>query len=286
MRNVLSHLYKKLFHQGSHLTSEDGIYGGSFVAVGYPKVGNTWLRVTLGAYLQKHYRLAEMPLMDLGEFRALHDAGCRAIGNFTHAPLEWASQTADDLSYDSVVKPFEASRVLFLARNPLDTLVSSYMQERYRNKSTPFTGTLEEFLEHPVFGLEKLLKFYQIWFEGKEHVAGFYLWRYESAKASPESSFLQVLEFLGEDIDTESLQAAVQYASFDNLKNLEASKSDALVYKSSGLSIFGSEPTENNDARHVRKGEVGGYKREISQELADRLEKRIQLELPEYFGYR
>lgn len=109
----------------------------TFSAVGYPKVGNTWLRITLGRYLQTVYGLTEMPLMDSAEFPDLASAGCKTIGEFTHSPLEWTSQCESDLTYESVVLPFHGQRVVLLVRHPLDVLVSQYMQERFRKNTTP-----------------------------------------------------------------------------------------------------------------------------------------------------
>ncbi len=257
----------------------------NFVAVGYPKVGNTWLRFTLGRYLYTRYQLPEMPLMDPAEFPLLSTAGCRAVGDFTHHPLEWTRQTADELTFDSVVGSFQEDRVVLLVRNPLDTLVSLYMQERYRNAQAPFAGSLVEFIEHPVFGLEKLLRFYQIWLEGKEKVAGFAFWRYEDARLDPAGSFQRFLEFLGEDIDQSALNEAVEFASFENLKALETSGRKDIVYKSSGLYVFGSTSNGNPNALHVRKGKVAGYRDELPPDLVAELEQRVKAEMPALFGY-
>lgn len=257
----------------------------NFVAVGYPKVGNTWLRITLGRYLYKRYELSEMPLMDPAEFQLLWKTGCHAIGDFTHHPLEWTIQTAHDLTHDNVAGTFQKDRVLLLARNPLDTLVSLYMHERYRNERAPFTGSLEEFIEHPVFGLEKLLKFYRIWLEGKNDVADFYLWRYEDARQDPLGSFERLLGFLGEEVDPTALHDAVEFASFENLKALEASGRKDIVFKSSGFYVFGSNPTDNPNARHIRKGQIAGYKNELAPNVVAELEQRVNAEMPAFFGY-
>jgi hypothetical protein len=257
----------------------------NFVAVGYPKVGNTWLRITLGRYLYVRYQLPEMPLMDPAEFPILSKAGCHAIGDFTHHPLEWTKQTADDLTLDSVVRHFQDDRVLLLVRNPLDTLVSFYMQERYRNAQDPFTGSLVEFIEHPVLGLEKLLKFYQVWQEGAEKVAGFSFWRYEDARLDPAGCFGRFLEFLGEEVDPSALDDAVEFASFENLKALETSGQKDIVYKSSGLYVFGSTSNDNPNALHVRKGKIAGYRDELPPALVAELEQRVKAEMPALFGY-
>jgi len=284
MKNWLKSLRKSCVKKQKEVLPGNAIVR-KFVAVGYPKVGNTWLRITLGRYLYKRYNLSEMPLMDLAEFQLLLNAGCHTIGDFTHHPLEWTKQTANDLTHNNVVAPFQKDRVILLTRNPLDTLVSLYMQERYRNEQSPFTSSLEEFIEHPVFGLEKLLKFYHIWLEGKDNVADFHLWRYEDARQNPLGTFKRLLEFLGEELDSTALHDAVEFASFENLKALEASNRRDIVFKSSGLYVFGSTPAENPNAFHIRKGEVAGYKNELAPDVVAKLEQRVKAEMPAFFGY-
>lgn len=284
MRNWLKSLRKSCDTKQKEILPGNDILR-NFVAVGYPKVGNTWLRITIGYYLYKHYSLSEMPLMDREEFQLLLNAGCHAIGDFTHYPLEWSKQTADDLTHANVVAPFKKDRVLLLTRNPLDTMVSLYMQERYRNEQTPFTGSLEEFIEHPVFGLEKLLKFYHLWLEGKDEVADFYLWRYEDARLEPLRYFKLLLEFLRVEVEPAVLNEAIDFASFENLKALEASGRNDIVYKSSGLYVFGSTPTDNPNALHIRKGQIAGYKDELAPDVVVELEQRVKTEMPAFFGY-
>jgi hypothetical protein len=256
----------------------------TFTAIGYPKVGNTWLRITLGRYLAERYRLETVPLMDAPEFPLLSKAGCRAIGEFTHRPLEWTSQTARDLSFANVVEPFTARPVLLLTRYPLDAVVSFYMQERYRDPSTAFDGSIADFLEHPVFGLDKVIRFHQVWDEGRRH-ATVHLWRYEDAIADAAKQFERVLSFLGEPVEQRSVAAAVKAASFENLRALEVSGQQPR-YKSSDLPIFAVGDPSNENALHNRRGLAGGYRDEIPAALIPALEERIARDMPAWFGYQ
>lgn len=256
----------------------------TFAAVGYPKVGNTWLRITLGRYLQRVYGLSEMPLMDSAEFPLLASAGCKAIGEFTHFPLEWTSQRESDLTSENVVLPFRRQRVVLLVRHPLDVLVSQYMQERFRNKVTPFSGSLLDFIEHPVFGIGKLIRFYRLWADARKDVPDLHVWRYEVARLRPADSLAEVLRFLGEEVKADALGEAVDFASFENLSTMERSGKRDIVYKSSGLFVFGSEADGNPNAMHVRKGVVGGYRDELTPEDAARFEARVRSEMPPLFG--
>ena len=256
----------------------------AFVAVGYPKVGNTWLRLTLGYYLQLRYQLKDLPLMDSGDSQPLLATGASAVGEFTHAPLEWDAQQASDLTEDNVIGPFAGRRVLFLTRYPLDTLVSLFMQQRHRTQHAPFTGSIADFVADPVFGIEKLLRFHQLWARGAAATAGFHLWRYEDALANPRASFEAVLRFLGEPVDEAAVTHAVERSSFENVRALETSGKQP-VYKSSNLAIFATGDPSNPNALHTRKGRAGGYRDELPRDLSEALERRISAEMPAMFQY-
>jgi hypothetical protein len=222
--------------------------------------------------------------MDVAEFATLSEKGCKAIGNFTHAPLEWTTQMANDLTYHNVVAPFRPLKVVFLTRYPLDTLVSFYMHERYQRARSAYTGSLIEFIDDPVFGLEKLLTFHRLWAKGKDTVAQFFLWRYEDALTNSLQQLGRLLEFLGEPVQSNLVARAVAFASFDNMRALELSRTQP-VYKSSGFRIFATGDNSNPDALHVRKGKAGGYRDEIAPAMVKDLEHRISIGMPEYFGY-
>lgn len=256
----------------------------TFAAVGYPKVGNTWLRVTLGKYLQLTYGLAELPLLDRGDFPALRAARCHAVGEFTHAPLEWTVQTAADLSVENVVAPFREQKVILLVRHPLDTLVSLYMQQRYRARGNRYTGDIESFLRDPIFGLDKLIQFHRIWADSCAQISAFQLWRYEDTRRDPAASFRKVIEFLGLPVHMENIAASIEFASFDSMRSMELSGATPR-YKSSGFGIFATGDQSNPDALHVRKGAVGGYRDELAPSLTYKLEQVLTSRMPAMFGY-
>ena len=256
-----------------------------FVAVGYPKTGNTWARVMLGKYIQLAYDLPFMPLFDPGEKGELERAGYQGpFGTFTHAPLVWTGQTASDLTYDNVVAPFRKQMVILIIRHPLDVLVSAFMHNLYQATVSRYPGSIEQFIEDPVFGLDKLLRFYQLWATYCDKVRGFLIWRYEDARAQASEHLLSLLKFLGLQPRELLIKRAVEFASFENMQRLERS-GEPPRYKSSGFAIFATGSRDNLNAYHVRKGKIRGYRDEISEEFAKRMEIRIATEMPACFGY-
>ena len=113
-------LLRKLFKEDSGLL------------ISYPKSGRTWLRLLLA---------------DLScNVKAVH-AGS-SISHGTH--------------FNSIsLLGFPASKpVLFLFRNPLDVVVSSWFQYCYRINKEPEIN-FKDFIRSPLYGFEKILNFHQ-----------------------------------------------------------------------------------------------------------------------------
>ena len=258
----------------------------TFVAVGYPKVGNTWLRMTLGRYVQKLANLPELPLFEPNDAEELTRAiGSQAAGYFTHAPLEWDTQVASDLGFDNTVRPFADQKVILLTRHPLDALVSHFMHNRKKlNESDRFPDSLIDFVNHPVFGLEKFLQFHELWQSNRGRVDALLVWRYEDARSDPVAALKRTVDFLGWAWDDSVARDAVEYASFENMQKLERG-SQSIVYRSSGFKVFGEGDAKDPDAYHVRKGRVQGFRDELSADIIMKLESDIKKRLFEAYGY-
>lgn len=252
--------------------------------VGFPKTGNTWLRYMLGRYVQLTCGLAEMPLFDATDFWGRCERFCVGPAmQFTHRPLLWRDQRAEDLDHAAVIRPFRHKRVVLLVRHPLDTLVSLWMQRQHRGDGN-YSGSLVEMLDDPVWGIEKFLRFYTLWFQHRDEVGGVRLVRYEDMRADPHSMFAGILDYLAIPRRDDALLQAVADADFDSMRKVEQSASIP-KYRSSGFSIFGSEGATNAEALHVRRGKVGGYADYIGPGDAERLLTLIGERLPTYFGY-
>ena len=125
---------------GLRLGRRRGAAQRNFAAIGYPKVGNTWLRMMLGHYVRALHGLAEMPLFEPSDLAPLADAGVAARGEFTHWPLTWQDQTSGHLGVENVIEPFRDINVILLVRDPLDTMVSLYMQMRFQRHAQVYSG--------------------------------------------------------------------------------------------------------------------------------------------------
>lgn len=255
------------------------------VVVGYPKTGNTWLRFMLGSYLRVAHGLAETPLFD--EFDALGRAvryGSLPGIAVTHHPLVWHEQTADDLSRANVVDPFRAKTVVLIVRHPLDALVSAWHQARNREQP-PYDGTVADFIDDDVYGYEKLARFYSIWRGAHDEGVPVSLVRYEDMRSDAGRELRRVLAVLGvRRPDEHAVAAAVADASFESMQRLELSGAQPR-YASSGFAVFATGDPSNPNALHVRRGEVGGYRTEVGEDVIARYAQRIEDDFGSWFEY-
>jgi hypothetical protein len=273
-RSLLIRLLRKL---NRHRTTD-------LYFVGFPKTGNTWMVYMLGRYVQLLCGLSDLPLFDTTDNMGRCQRFCVGPSmQFTHRPLLWHNQRAADLDYGKVIRPFEDKRVVLLIRHPLDTLVSLWMYRQHRSVWN-YTGDLTNFLEDPVWGIEKYFRFYTLWYEHHSQVKDFLLLRYEDMRADPHAAFARLLQFLSIPQREHELHQAVADSDFERMKKVEQS-GDAPRFRSSGYSIFGSADRKNPDAFHVRRGKVGGFRDYLQEQDADRLLASINRGLPAFFGY-
>jgi sulfotransferase family protein len=271
---VLARVLRKVNH---HRTTE-------LYFVGYPKTGNTWLRYMLGRYTQLVCGLPELPLFDATDRLGRCERFCVGPAmQFTHRPLLWGNQKASDLDFGNVIHPFESKRIVLIIRHPLDTMVSHWMQRKHR-MNKPYEKSLIEFIDDPVWGIEKFFDFYSLWFNYRDKPNGFLLIRYEDMRADPAPVFTNLLKFLGISMQEKYVQQAVQDADFDVMKKIEVF-GHGPKYRWSGKSIFASGDISNPDALHVRRGEVGGFVNYLETSATERLVADIEKKLPVFFGY-
>jgi len=212
------------------------------------KSGRTWLRVLIHRALALHF---DVPF-DVERMGRDRDDVPFLV--FTH---ELASHVRDDppgcrLLGRSLVPNSIAARkkVLLLARDPRDVIVSSFFHKTKRSKR--IDCTLSEFIRHPRYGIEGIVWVLNQWrARFREHPDCLWL-SYEAMQADPAAELARVLAFLEVDASPETIAEAVAFASFDNMKQGEASgtfQSDRLQPGDA------SDP----DSYKVRKGKVRGY---------------------------
>jgi len=258
---------------------------GSYV-VSYPKSGTTWLRVMLGKYVQLltgRHEDSPLPLFDQFE-----DIGPQLpLIQFTHGLLKMTAQTGANLTRENLITPYRPYQIVLLVRNIPDVLVSNYWHMKTRG-NPPYPDEISEFIRDPIYGVEKAASFLRLWSEGADMVRKFKLIRYEDLRHKTLEEFKRLLKFWQMPIQEDYISQSLAFSEFDNMRKLESDnkQSKRLVYRSSGLPIFGTGDTnKTSESFHVRKGLVGGYAEYLSEKDIRFLKETMRGKIPKMYGY-
>lgn len=208
-------------------------YHGTLLS--FPKSGRTWLRVMfdgLGARLEYTH----------GEGGAGHKG---------------AMHMNEMQFFD---KWLRRKHVIFLHRDPRDTVVSGYFHSRFRLQN--FSGELSDFLRDPRHGLDKVCKFNVGWMERGMGRPNFLSVSYEALRADTAGEMIRCMEFLGRPAERARVQAVVQECAFENMQRAEG----AMKFKDSYGQLLAPADPSNPNSFKVRKGKVGGFKESLSEE--------------------
>ena len=177
---------------------------------------------------------------------------------FQHDGFEFHQRTKPphDFSYQRRVDKYGSDcRVVYLTRDPRDTMVSLYYQITGRLRPVfNFDGDISEFIRDDWFGAENLRKFRAMW----EQLCACDLAikvTYEEAHDNFEATLGRVLSHYGFNPSADDLARAKRAASFQNMKKVEQSE----TFPKNWL-------RPKNGAVKVRKGKVGGYADTLSTE--------------------
>ncbi len=254
--------------------------------ISYPKCGRTWLRLMIGKALALYFSLPEgEDVLLLNDLSTRHpNIPVIKVEHEDH-PMH---KTPQELQTSK--EHFRDKKVIFLVRDPRDVIISSYFEFKKRavlfgassakNQSPLTTSELSEFIFQPRGGFDTILKYYNIWAENRHVPKDFLLVRYEDVHRSPEAELQRVLNFLGlHEVPQDIVRAAVQYASFENMRRMEAEGR----FESSML-----KPGDQKDEESykTRRGEISGYKRYLKDSEIEVLNQKMRTQLSSFFGYQ
>ena len=233
--------------------------------VSYPKCGRTWLRVMLQKYAefightQKEFN--DRSIISIADNLAVkfeHD-----LGNWVPAPPK-----LENVVFNK--KKFKGKRVIFLVRDPRDVLVSSWYHLKFRENI--YRKDLSSFVKDDLTGLEKVVKFFNMWVENKSSLGKFLMLTYEDLHSNSISNFRKMLEFMEIDLDMEASEKAVEESRFDKMKKMESRGSLNEPWMKPGAKSLG-------ESMKVRKGKIGGFKKELSRKDIDHINVVIKEKL-------
>lgn len=240
----------------------------STFVVSFPKCGRTWVRLMLGYVIRSHFQLPvplhssdllfpnvlaeRMPgVLPPIKFEHDDDAFFKQPGELTRGKGEYAGH-----------------KVVFLARDPRDVVVSAYFHKLKRRNFPPidkrfaphvgYEGDLTDFIREDRGSLRTIVEYYDIWERNRAAVAGFLSVRYEDLVRDTRGQFCGLLDFLGmRDVAAAVIDEAVAFASFDNMRRME--EEDAF-----GSALLKPTIPGDVDSYKTRRGKIGGYRDVLS----------------------
>jgi len=252
--SVLDHWFSEMYR--SDVCSEGNAMAGNKlpkapvlgVVVSFPKAGRTWLRVMLD---------------ELGlPFDYRHDGS-------THSAAYKFSQIR------VCSKPlFHMYPVVFLSRDPRDTVVSGYF-ELTRRDELPYNGTISDFLRDPRHGIKKCILFNKTWLKVGSRLRRFLPITYEKLKAEPEAVLREIVDFVGAEVTDDAIARVVRENTFEKMRQREANGEYGRYKKK-----LTPRNKEDPESYKVRRGKIGGYVDYLSPEDLDYCDEML-----ERYGY-
>ena len=218
---------------------------------GYPKSGNTWVRFLIFNYfnlINNPNYLKTLTFDELNEIQSnVMDRGT-INNNLPGFPLFYRTHKV----YNDCYNLFDFK--IFVHRNPLDTLVSSYYF--YKNRSIPFNDE-EESVREKLNDINFYVRYkFPIWkdfFDKSMKIADFTI-NYSELKKDP----IKILSLLLKNIDVKycdnTLKNSVNLSSFQSIKNMSQNYNQ----------LYGNAPANGTFVgEFLRSGEDGQYKKEL-----------------------
>ncbi|CAO2813932.1 unnamed protein product [Amaranthus hypochondriacus] len=254
-----------------------------------PKTGTTWLKSLLYSVLNRsNYPSNNTPLLN----HHPHELICRLendiYGNAFDFPrphhlnqLPSPRLFHTHLSYSTLPESIKVSgcRVLYITRNPLDTLVSvmhfsmkPLKMEFGEDFELPsIEDYFEEFCEGKIWHGPFFDHVIEYWNKSLEQPNKVLFLKYEDLKEDPVCELKKVADFVGMPFSSTEenegvIHKIVGLCNIDNLKNLEVNKSGVINKFFEKKSFF-------------RKGEVGEWRNYFSSEMVERMKKLMDQKL-------
>jgi hypothetical protein len=255
--------------------------------VRHPKTGGTWLRVLITRLYAAKYGLPSRRVVRTDE---LHDLDARVpVFLSSSGYLSWERGWGDRVVSDRVLR---GKKLILLARHPGDIVVSWYLQFTRRTSAFKREMLLAEmehpidrdaidrwdFIRHPEIGLPRVIDYYNYWHGQIGRLPDALVVRYEDLRSDTAGWCERIGGFLGEDFRPEHIADAVDFASFDKLREKERSG----YFDNRSLTLRDADDPET---LKVRRGRVGGYRDDLTAEQVAWVDEQIETRLASAYGY-
>ena len=242
------------------------------VVVSFPKSGRTFVRAMLARLYQSRFGIDERDLLD---FRALVRAPAQVPRVlFTHAGD--AMRPPSEIAV--ALQDYGHARVVLLTRHPGDVAVSRYHHLKHRSRDRARRRLSDQPIETFVWsdqgGVPSIVQFLNH-FAALPSVT---ILRFEDFVSEPEDSLRKLAAAVGVESTDEDFADAAEFGKLANLRQREREG----YFRSARL-----RPTKASDQRSgkVRSGRSGGYRAELGDAEAARVDAYLAEHLNPVFGY-
>ncbi|MFB9150287.1 sulfotransferase domain-containing protein [Roseovarius ramblicola] len=253
--------------------------------VSWGKSGRTWFRVMLSRFYQLHFGLDTDYMLEFDNFHRLNPQAPKVL--FSHN-----NYIRDYTGHRDSLDHYKGRRLVLMVRDPRDVAVSQYFQWRYRmlprkkalNAYPPHGAEVDvfDFVCNPDCGIPRIVEAFNTWARAIPALGeDVLLVRYEDLRADPAAVLERVVSFTGLDPRPEHIEAARDYADYENMKKREASKEGM---RGSGQRVKPGDEG-NPDSFKVRRGKVGGYRDYFTPEQVQTVDAMVDGVLDPSFGY-
>lgn len=237
------------------------------ILVSPPGSGRTWL----AAMLSHYYHLTRGAPADLLIKQARFYAGLPDVRRYflAHPSQIWGERAAADAA-----KLHARKATLFLIRDPRDIAVTMHWHRWMRGGASSNCGSAPgrnarrlrfDDLAGAVVGvIRRLHQIEAVAVELPDHL----LLTYEGLRAAPEVNVSALIDAVERSVDRAAVAEAVAFCSFDRMKCLEREG----FFQARALQPGAADEPESFK---VRRGEVGGYRRYLSEAEAAMVDKLV-----------
>jgi len=249
-KNLLTEAEREMIDEISDRESPPVLFAG------HSKSGNTWLRFLIFNYYNIVNNDAEKTLtyselndeVQPDEIGALHIKSSELKGTPEGYPDFIRTHQRHKNDY------LVFNKVIYISRNPLDVLVSSYHFHIKNRPSRHNRGYLHNDIDaKTLFDLPIWIDHYES-YKTQERVLHV---TYEQLKRDAKQVLIDVLKYIGHnDINEEAIDKSVELSSFKSIKKMGRVNNQT----------HGMAPKEEYVGEFTRKGKVNGYKDELNVE--------------------
>lgn len=246
------------------------------VVISYPKSGRTFVRAMLARLFQRRFGVDERDLLEFPILKRAASGVPRVL--FTHA----GDAMRPPPQVDIIPAMYAGKKLALIARHPGDIAVSRYYHLRHRSRDKARRQLAEQPLASFIWadrgGIPSIVAFLNQFAALAHSRPGVTIVRFEDFLAQPEATLRKLAKGIGLKVARSDISDAVAFASLANLRQLELDG----YFRSSRL-----RPAKTGDHKSgkVRSGGSGGYREQLGEAEAARIDEYLAANLAPVFRY-